>query len=117
MNVDCDLWSLPAAETRVVSVRVFQICISLLPRRTGEPQGTVNGRWFLWDPYQKLTDSVECSPRHAGWEGFWTPGGAVAQMAEIRMSLQPPGDVPHERTWRDINQQDVLYCITTTSLF
>lgn len=38
-------------------------------------------------------------------------------MTEIGMSLQPPGDVPHERTWRDINQQDVLYCITTTSLF
>lgn len=96
MNVDCDLWSLPAAETESFGCMSSGFAsLSLpphrhLPRRTGEPRGTVNGRWFLWDPYQKLTDSVECSPRHAWWEGFWTQGGAVAQVAEIRMSLLHP---------------------------
>lgn len=70
MNVDCDLWSLPAAETESFWCASSRFASSPLPRRTGEPRGTVNGRWFLWDPYQKLTDSVECSPRRAGVGGL-----------------------------------------------
>lgn len=52
-----------------------------------------------------------------GGSGLGHSGGGVAGMAEIRMSLLPPGRVPREHTQRDMNQQDVLYCITATSLF
>lgn len=87
----------------------------LVVRVSRGAQSTVDG--FYGTHTKNSPTALNVRRGAPGWEGFWTQGDAVARMAEIGMSLQPPGDVPHERTWRDINQQDVLYCITATSLF
>lgn len=101
----CQQW-----KQRVVSVRVFEICIFpplLVVRVSRGAQSTVDG---FYGTHTKNSPTALNVRRG-------TPGGRAFGHKGVLLLSPAPGDVPHEHTWRDINQQEALHYITATSVF